>query len=142
MRRMLWLWPSAVILVQRARLRGLCGRPLISELQRARGVSVVRMAIAHDCELPAKVYWALRDDHRYNEYVAAGSDPPNTVELISREETDGVITEIKRVSTLKNPIPYALRGMLGSDSDSQRFPAPKSPPGQGGSSPLGLYGHT
>ena len=70
--------------------------------------------IVHDCALAPHVYWALRDDQRYSEYVAAGSDPPNTVEVLSRNETeDGLITEVKRVATLKNPIPYSMRSMLG-----------------------------
>ena len=69
--------------------------------------------VHHDCALTPAAYWALRDDIRYCQYVASAGDPPTTSLELSCTEADGVVTRISAITAVKNPIPYALRGMLG-----------------------------
>ena len=69
--------------------------------------------VEYDCALAPEVYWALRDDNGYDKYVNATNVPRTSSEVISfTEDADGTVTRIAKVTALKNPIPYPVRGML------------------------------
>ena len=70
--------------------------------------------VTHDCVLAPLEYWGLREDHGYLTYVAEHSTPPNThVVLSESEDESGWITRTSKLTPKKNPVPVALRGMLG-----------------------------
>ena len=69
--------------------------------------------VEYDCALTPEVYWALRDDNGYDEYVNATNVPPTKAVVLScTEDAEGNVTRVTSVTAVKNPIPYPLRGML------------------------------
>ena len=67
-----------------------------------------------DCAIPPAEYWRLKDDEGYREYAALNGDPPTTPEVQSEEtDDDGWTTRRVVLTAISNPVPYALRGVLG-----------------------------
>jgi hypothetical protein len=75
-----------------------------------RGASRPRFA-SHECPVTAEVYWMLRDDPGWEQYVA--NMDRVVVNVVSWLEEGGVeLTSLKTVTAIENPIPVSLRGML------------------------------
>ena len=67
-----------------------------------------------DCSLSPSAYWALRNDAGWPKYVGSNSEPASDAVVLSETEgDDGRVTRVTKLTTLKNPIPWTLRGALG-----------------------------
>jgi hypothetical protein len=64
------------------------------------------------CQCSPETYWSLRNDHAFDNFTSGLDGNLHRVVCCS-EDDDGLITRVSKVSAIKNPIPPALRGLLG-----------------------------
>mmetsp|Transcript_32541 Transcript_32541/g.64840 ORF Transcript_32541/g.64840 Transcript_32541/m.64840 type:complete len:159 (-) Transcript_32541:36-512(-) len=74
------------------------------------------LCMRHDVPISAERFWALTEDHDWDEYMAAFDDQRHDVLSLVKDST-GQVTRVCKVTALVNPLPEYIRKMLRCGDD-------------------------
>ena len=75
--------------------------------------------LKHSCTMAAGDFWRLRDNASFEAFAASKGGNVHEILSYTERKVDGLthVTRVSRVRATSNPVPKALRGMLGCGDD-------------------------